>query len=508
MIPLAAKPLLLASAFAICAACDNELLPDRVAAPATSPARSFGAVSLPPVLRGAGFDLATVQLRGDGQIDVPPAPLCDAARAVLGGALSLDYSCAGNGTVSLSHRSPDLISLLALFTATVERIGGTVTYGPGGSVAVVGPLDDREGFGVEGFEGADFDALDLEPVEGLDAFTLPAVTEFDSFVRAQSYYRRGDAIRVPSRISEDEARAAAAAVGLDADVFSLAGSRFIAGPPEQVDAMRALWDSSRPAFVTVPMPYLSAPAVQALSASYVGASIVPDAAASAVHVSGPADLVADVVRELSQTRQATSRVSIRGLFFSYENDSLARLETDLRVGARPVGLSSRDVAVSSTGGLVAAPFTFIVDAVESASFADVVSKPAVTATFGRLARFQSGRDVPIVQGVDPETGAELTSYRSTGLLTTFDVVPIGSRLLRVTVQIEISSVDGSGVRDNPSFSTRSITTSVDLARGDTVLLSGLTQDERSSSRGRAGFLLPSSAGRNQSRSLGLFLTVQ
>jgi general secretion pathway protein D len=140
------------------------------------------------------------------------------------------------------------------------------------------------------------------------------------------------------------------------------------------------------------------------------------------------------------------------------------------------------------------------------SNASIVAKPSVTASFGKPAIFRSGVEVPIQVSVDPETGTKVFEYRQTGLTLEFVAVPVGVHLIRLDISANMSTVDDT-TTENPRFDTRSVSTTVDLRRGDTVLLSGLDELEISSSQS-SDFGLPSSSRSKVNRSVGLFVTIE
>jgi len=478
------------------ASCAYSVRPESVPVPQETARRSLVSGSVPEVIRGVDLNLGAVSVSGSGFLDMAPMPLCDAAAVILGDSLKVPHSCSGVGTVALVHPSDDPLSLLALFVATVERLGGAVVFA-NGSATVTGLVDQGEAAGVqgaplEGVQGA-------EPVAGLDAFTVSATGDFDQLRQVASFGRSGLARRASGYASAEEVQLAADDMGLSLRAVALRGSVFVVGDETALRTWDMLNESLGPAVVPVAAPGLSEPVLAAYRSAYPQVGMDLDPASGTVFVSGYAEDVAGAVAGLRETQPADSRVRINGLFFSYSSGSLKALQTDLQLD----GLGG-DLLDGSSVGL---PFSVVVDQVESSDFVQVVARPSLTATLGVPAEFRSGGEVPVVGSVDLETGAETITYREVGLSMRATAAPLLGGLVRVALVVELANVEGTGVRNNPSFETRSVSTSVDLRRGDTVMLSGLAEMTRASSRGRS-FGLPSFAGRQEDRQLGLFVTLE
>lgn len=469
-----------------------------------SPARAFSVPAVPAALRGFDLPVVPLGLSLAGPVDVPPSPICDVADLVIGKAVQVPFTCSGTGTMAITFNGSDPTALLALFVTAVERQGGSVAVSADG-VTVVGVGGESAGFESFSLPGSDA----FEPVPGIDAVTIDDLSDYDDIKDISAYWSRGFLAVVPNGISSDDVLSLSDNLGFDLEVVSVGSTLFMLGAEEQTNVVLAVFDNSADTVVSYPAPYLTNVAVSAFSKTYPRVRFDLDDSTSTLYLGGFPPDVASVMGDLSNSQPDVSRVRIEGLFFSYEASDLSSLETDLTLISAPYSLRGGDLGLGlSTGGATfTAPFSLIVDHVERSSFAQIVSEPSVTSTFGFPAVFRSGADVPVRTSVDPETGAEVVEYRETGLTTTFEAVPIGSNLVRVTVSIAFSSIDGLGVLDNPNFDTRSIQTTVDLRRGDTVLLSGLSETQRSSSEG-VDFFLPSSAGLDATSSLGLFVTLR
>lgn len=492
---------LLAGASFFLAGCDYTVTPEAVELPQESPARALGSAELPTYPRVTRLGLGVVELSGSGFVELPPSAFCDSAQVVLGDALRVPFSCSGGGVISLLHRSEDPHSLLELYLATVQRIGGTAVV-RGNALIVQGPGEGE----ATGVLGPLPEGLGAEPVGGLDGFTLSGAVELGEVAQLASYERSGLVRPVRDGTDRGNVESLVRELGLDLRVVELAGRAYVVGDELSLSTFDAFSGLGQEAVVPVASAGLPPAAVAAYQAAHPGVAFNVDDGSGMVFLSGLPSDVAVAVGAIRQTQPATSRVRVEGLFVSYETSDLRSLQAELNVSAGVYGLGPDAVGVSN-GATLGLPFELVVDQVERSDFVQVVARPAVTATFGLPAVFRSGASVPVIGGSDPETGAETVEYRDTGLTARFTASPLLGELVRLQLDIELSSVAGSGVRDNPSFDVRSVSTTVDLRRGDTVLLSGLAEMQRSSARGRS-FGLPSSAGSRADRSLGLFVTLR
>lgn len=468
--------------------------PVSVTLPQETAARSSSSAAVPPIIRGIDLPLGALSTSGDGFVDMAPLPVCEAAAVILGDSLSIPHSCSGGGVVGIVHPSSDPVSLLALFVATVERAGGTVAFRRGAAI-VTGPASGE----ASGFAGDAPASLPAAlPVEGLEAFTVPAgPAEFDETRELQTYSREGILRPIRGELDADNVALMVDQLGLDLRVVQVGGQRFVVGDSAALATFDAIGDIASASVVPVPAPGLSAEAVASIAGTFPAVAVTHDLAAGTVYLGGTAEDISSALASLRRLTPEDSRVRIEGAFFSYSTSDLRSLELSLSLGA------SGDLSTA----LLRVPFSVAVDQVSRSSFAQIVARPSVTGTLGVPATFRSGGSVPVLASVDPETGAETVEYRDVGLTTRFTVTPLLGSLLRLSVEVELSNVAGAGVLDNPSFDTRSVSTSVDLHRGDTVMLSGLAELERSGSRSRS-FGIPGSAGSSSDKSLGLFVTLR
>lgn len=475
-----------------------------VPAPGETPARSAVSGTVPAPLRALDVDMGNLLANGSGQMQLAAMPLCDASAMVME-SLAIPSTCAGGGTLAIHHPSGDAASLLALFIGSVERLGGSVVISEDGAARIVGPMEG--GASAAGIAGPVPSALDgAEPIDGLDAFTVDDVAGFQEATELVGYSRHGLVRPIRGPLDADNAQALADGMGLDLRVISAGSSRFVVGSEAAVATWDAVASTAQAAVVPVPASGVPAAALDAYRASYPAVTFSMDDASGTLYLGGAPEELAQVVGGLSTVAPAVSRVRVDGLFFSYSTDDLRTFEASLRLGVESGEPGGNWVGVTN-GAPLNVPFEFVVENLERASFAQIVARPSVTATMGLPATFRSGGEVPLVSSYDPETGAQEVTYREVGLSTRFTAVPLLGNLVRLTLDIEMTTQAGTGVVENPVFETRSVSTTVDLHRGDTVLLSGLAELQRSRSRSRS-FGLPGSAGSSGDKSLGLFVTLR
>ncbi|WP_166889606.1 type II secretory pathway protein [Massilia sp. CCM 8734] len=138
-----------------------------------------------------------------------------------------------------------------------------------------------------------------------------------------------------------------------------------------------------------------------------------------------------------------------------------------------------------------------IDAVLSAFKGDsrfkAVSTPSLRVVSGQRAQLQVGQEVPTLGSVTFAQGSSVpvqsVEYRSSGVL--FGLVPTvrdGGIQLVVDQQISDFARTETGVNNSPTLTKRSLSTTVNMADGELIVLGGLTQDKATSSDGGQSFL--------------------
>lgn len=125
----------------------------------------------------------------------------------------------------------------------------------------------------------------------------------------------------------------------------------------------------------------------------------------------------------------------------------------------------------------------------------ILSNPSVMARNGQEASIQVGQEVPIITGQmsNADTGGaasgsvlQTVQYRSTGvILRVKPVIHAGGRIdLDVSQEVSAAQKNETGVDSSPIILTRRIETKLTVSDGNTLLLGGLMQEQRTA--GNAG----------------------
>lgn len=143
-----------------------------------------------------------------------------------------------------------------------------------------------------------------------------------------------------------------------------------------------------------------------------------------------------------------------------------------------VKLSPVDPTTASISFLnQATGFSTLFSAIAGESTFEFLSTPHILVRDDQTATIQVGEDQPIVSGstVSGDTVTENVQYRSVGIILT--VTPhIGENgLVTLDITQEDSEVAGSGVRENPVFTTRRAETSLVVKDNNTILIGGIIE---------------------------------
>nr|WP_242518970.1 type II secretion system secretin GspD [Thiorhodovibrio winogradskyi] len=125
---------------------------------------------------------------------------------------------------------------------------------------------------------------------------------------------------------------------------------------------------------------------------------------------------------------------------------------------------------------------------------NVLSSPSVMVMDNQEARIQVGDEVPVRTREQQSTDANSTlvneiEYKNTGVILTVKPRVTPGGLVQMEIEQEVSSVnEQEGATDSPSFRTRKINSNVAVQSNQAVVLGGLIQDDRSTSKsGVPGF---------------------
>lgn len=120
----------------------------------------------------------------------------------------------------------------------------------------------------------------------------------------------------------------------------------------------------------------------------------------------------------------------------------------------------------------------LINALEAKGLGRRLANPSLIAMSGTEATFNVGGEVPISTVVTGDNGnvATQTSYRPFGVILRFRPVVLDKGLINLYVNPEVSEVDWANtVNGNPSFVTRSASTTVELRDGQSFAIAGLLQ---------------------------------
>lgn len=160
------------------------------------------------------------------------------------------------------------------------------------------------------------------------------------------------------------------------------------------------------------------------------------------------------------------------------------------LGAGGAGLSASDTLFYS---FVGNHLQMALHALETSSRTQVLSAPSLVVMNNQQAQIQIGDDIPVSQTSintnDSSNTFSSVEYLQTGVI--LDVIPRINPDGRVYMEIkqQVSDADRSRqVNNNPTISTRSVTTQVGVQSGQTVLLGGLISENRSQSDSKVPWL--------------------
>jgi type II secretory pathway component GspD/PulD (secretin) len=149
-------------------------------------------------------------------------------------------------------------------------------------------------------------------------------------------------------------------------------------------------------------------------------------------------------------------------------------------------------AVTSSFSLSSVNIDAVVKILNSDTRFHEISTPYVRTRSGTKATFNSGAQVPVLAASTTSTSGSVTqsvSYKDSGVI--FTVTPtLRGEIVDVEVTQELSSFTSTttGVNDTPTLNRRSLTSSLSLAGGDTIIIGGLTVDQSSASVDGVPFL--------------------
>ncbi|MBI5675726.1 MAG: hypothetical protein HZC48_07895 [Nitrospirae bacterium] len=150
--------------------------------------------------------------------------------------------------------------------------------------------------------------------------------------------------------------------------------------------------------------------------------------------------------------------------------------------AAPLAMSGFSFAAIDSAGLIRG----LLQTLASESKVKVLASPHIMASDNREAKIQVGKQVPVQTSTSVTTGGETVysiQYRDTGVVLKVKPHINEGGLVSLEISQEVSSVDPeSGVGDNPIISNRTAETNVVIQNGQTIVIGGLIQENKGTSR--------------------------
>lgn len=122
-----------------------------------------------------------------------------------------------------------------------------------------------------------------------------------------------------------------------------------------------------------------------------------------------------------------------------------------------------------------------ISALESVGLARTLAEPNLTVISGKSGEFMAGGEFPIISGVSEE-GIPTVDFKEFGISLNFSPIVISEGRISLDIQTSVSSIstEGAVLVDGfsvPSLSTKEISSSIELASGQTLMLAGLIDSE-------------------------------
>ena len=183
-----------------------------------------------------------------------------------------------------------------------------------------------------------------------------------------------------------------------------------------------------------------------------------------------------------------SRTAVTGLGVNlYGTDGRSQFGTNVATGGGSIGSAlnakaptlSSGVTLFGSGQAGKIAFEYFIDALRNNNLLRTLAEPNLMAMSGQEASFLAGGSIPIpVSQGGSSGGAIAIEYREYGVKLKFTPVILGDGRIRLKVSPEVSDLDyGNSVTvlgtTVPGISQRKVTTTVELAEGQSFALAGL-----------------------------------
>jgi general secretion pathway protein D len=160
------------------------------------------------------------------------------------------------------------------------------------------------------------------------------------------------------------------------------------------------------------------------------------------------------------------------------------------------------LATPGAGGMAALitdkdNFAILIRALASRSLVKILSAPHIIAADNREAHIQVGESIPILTSTSQSTLTATSNivnqvqYRDTGTILTILPQVNSAGLVNMQVSQEVSAVSERKIEgiDSPAFLTRSAETTIVVQDGDSVLIGGIMDEQRTTQRSGVPFIM-------------------
>lgn len=128
----------------------------------------------------------------------------------------------------------------------------------------------------------------------------------------------------------------------------------------------------------------------------------------------------------------------------------------------------------------------LIDATATEKLSTILAEPDLVALSGKSATFKSGGQKGFP--VKSENGNYDMKFKDWGTIVEFTPTVLSEDRINIKVRAEVSSVDMESSAEEPSLSTRNVETVVELGSGQSIVLAGLLQKNRTVTTDEMPFL--------------------
>ena len=129
----------------------------------------------------------------------------------------------------------------------------------------------------------------------------------------------------------------------------------------------------------------------------------------------------------------------------------------------------------------------LLDALASESFASVLAEPTLVALSGQTAKFTSGGEYGYTVA-QSNSDSNTTEFKEWGTTLEFTPVVLSEDRIKINVKPEISTISSKTQDGTPSLTTKEAETTVELGSGQSLVIAGLLQTNRTATAFETPFL--------------------